>query len=201
MRHRVAKHKLGRTSSHRKALFKNMATGLFRHGRIVTTRQKAKALRPFVERLITLAKKKGLARYRLAIARLGDESVAKKLFDEIAPLYEERSGGYTRILKLPVKRLGDKGENAILELVGYNVDEKKVNPEPVPSRASKKEKRKEKKIAKKPAPAKAGEKESGRAPAAKEVQPAGQEEGGSGDLKGPEKGTSQESASEESRKQ
>ena len=201
MRHRVAKHKLGRTSSHRKALFKNLAASLFRHGRIVTTQQKAKAVRPFVEKLITLGKKKGLARYRLVIARLGDETMAKKLFDEIAPLYDERSGGYTRILKLPEKRLGDKGESAILELVGYNVDEKKVNPEPVAKRASKKEKSKEKKKAKKAKPSKPQKKETAEAASPKEEEAVGGEEGGSPEEQEPEKEPTQESASEERKKE
>jgi len=145
MRHRVAKNKLNRTSSHRKAMFKNMTASLFTHGRIITTVTKAKAVRPFAEKLITLAKKKGLAAYRLTISRLGDETAAKKLFDEIVPLYEDRNGGYTRILKLGETRLGDNAERAIIELVGYDVDEKKVTgetPEKAAAPAGKKPARK-----------------------------------------------------------
>jgi large subunit ribosomal protein L17 len=149
MRHGVVTNKLSRTGAHRKALFKNLAASLFRHGRIVTTLEKAKAVRPFAERLITLARKKGLARYRLVIARLGDEDAAKKLFDEIAPLYDERPGGYTRILKLSEKRLGDKGAQAILELVGYDVEGKAVKEEPLPEKAPSKPKDKKAKAKRK----------------------------------------------------
>jgi large subunit ribosomal protein L17 len=171
MRHRVAKNKLGRTSSHRKALFKNLAASLSRHGRIVTTEQKAKALRPFVEKLITLGKKKGLSRYRLAIARLGDEAMAKKLFDEIAPLYDERSGGYTRILKLAEKRLGDAGSNAVIELVGYDVDGKSLTKEPLPEKRSAKERPKEKKKTRKAKSPKKKAADAGKAEAAKQEEP------------------------------
>jgi len=133
MRHRIVKNKLGRTSSHRRAMFRNMAARLFQHGRLVTTETKAKAVRPFAESLITMAKKRGLARYRRIIARLQDETAAKKLFDEIAPLYENRPGGYTRIIKLPENRLGDNTPRVIFELVGYSLEDKKVVAEETPT--------------------------------------------------------------------
>lgn len=122
MRHRVAGRKLGRSMGHRRALFRNLVTELFRHGRIRTTEAKAKAVRPDAEKLITLAKK-GLSNEdyavharRLAAARLNDPEIVKELFDEIAPRFESRPGGYTRILKLG-PRQGDGAEMVFLELV------------------------------------------------------------------------------------
>ena len=122
MRHRVAGRRLGRSTGHRKALFRNLVTELFRHGRIRTTEAKAKSVRPNAEKLITLAKK-GLREEdyvlharRLAASRLNDPDVVKELFDEIAPRYETRPGGYTRILKLG-PRQGDGAEMVLLELV------------------------------------------------------------------------------------
>jgi len=122
MRHRVAGRRLGRSTGHRKALFRNLVTELFRHGRIRTTEAKAKSVRPNAEKLITLAKK-GLREEdyvlharRLAASRLNDPDVVKDLFDEIAPRYETRPGGYTRILKLG-PRQGDGAEMVLLELV------------------------------------------------------------------------------------
>ena len=95
MRHRVAGRKLQRTSSHRLALFRNMAAALIKHEQITTTTAKAKELRPYVEKLITLAKKGGLSNRRLAHARMLDDTQLKKLFDVLAPRYEDREGGYT----------------------------------------------------------------------------------------------------------
>ncbi len=116
MRHRKAGRKLGRSSGHRKALYRNLITELFRHERIKTTVAKAKAIRPLAEKLITLGKRGDLHARRLAAARLNDPLVVKKLFDELAPRYENRPGGYTRILKLG-RRQGDGAEMAIIELV------------------------------------------------------------------------------------
>ena len=116
MRHRKAGRKLGRSSGHRKALYRNLITELFRHERIKTTEAKAKAIRPLAEKLITLGKRGDLHARRLAAARLNDPLVVKKLFDELAPRYEDRPGGYTRILKLG-RRQGDGAEMAIIELV------------------------------------------------------------------------------------
>jgi large subunit ribosomal protein L17 len=124
MRHRVAGRKLGRSSGHRRALYKNLITDLFRHERIETTEAKARAIRPLAERMITLAKR-GLAdgrpervlhARRLAVARLSDPLIARKLFEVLAPRYEGRPGGYTRIIKLN-RRLGDGAKMAIIELV------------------------------------------------------------------------------------
>ncbi len=117
MRHRKKKGKLSRTSAHRKALVRSLAKELFLHERITTTLEKAKAARPVAERMITLAKKGGLANYRRAVSFLGDKTVAKKLFENIGPRYGERPGGYTRIIRLQKGRLGDNGSRTVLELV------------------------------------------------------------------------------------
>ncbi len=101
MRHRVGHRKLQRTSSHRAALFRNMAAALIKHEQITTTLAKAKELRPYTEKLITLAKKGGLSNRRLAAARLMDDTQLAKLFDVLAERYADRNGGYTRIIKAP----------------------------------------------------------------------------------------------------
>ena len=116
MRHRKSGRKLNRNSSHRKALFSNMAVALFRHELIKTTLPKAKELRGFAERLITLAKKDSVAKRRLAFARLRDRLIVSKLFNELGPRYNERPGGYTRILKCG-HRPGDAAVMAFVELV------------------------------------------------------------------------------------
>jgi large subunit ribosomal protein L17 len=123
MRHRIAGYKLGRSSAQRTALRRNLMTELFRHERIRTTQTKADSIRGAAERLITLAKRgnaagdaKAVHARRLATARLNDPEVVKKLFDDIAPRYAERPGGYTRMLKLG-PRLGDSASIVILELV------------------------------------------------------------------------------------
>lgn len=116
MRHRNSGRQLNRTSSHRKAMFRNMAVSLFRHEIIRTTLAKAKELRRTAEPLITLAKNDSVAKRRLAFARLRDRDIVQKLFGEIAPRYQERPGGYLRILKCGV-RAGDSAPMAIVELV------------------------------------------------------------------------------------
>ncbi len=116
MRHRCAHRKLNRTSSHRKALFKNMAIALLKHETIVTTLPKAKELRKFVEPLITLGKDPKLANRRLAFSRVRDDTIVKKIFDVLGPRYSERQGGYTRILKYGF-RPGDNAPRALMELV------------------------------------------------------------------------------------
>lgn len=162
MRHRNAGKRLGRNASHRLALFRNLSRALITHDRITTTVPKAKELRPFVEKLITLAKKaalvndgtkegkiKALHFIRLAEAKLGpmagtgvydkkndlvpvNETVMKKLFNEIGPRFKDRPGGYTRILKLHTRRLGDAGEQAIIELLKEGETKpKKERPTPV----------------------------------------------------------------------
>lgn len=116
MRHRHAGRHLNRTSSHRKAMFKNMAVSIMRHELIKTTLPKAKELRRVVEPLITLAKVDSVANRRLAFARLRDRKMVTKLFNELGPRYKERPGGYLRILKYGF-RVGDKAPMAIVELV------------------------------------------------------------------------------------
>jgi large subunit ribosomal protein L17 len=117
MRHLKAGRTLGRNASHRAALMRNLARALFEHGRIITTVAKAKEVRPFVEKLITLAKKGTLHARRLAIARLHDKDSVARLFKEIGPRFADRPGGYTRIIKRPERRLGDAGVTAFLELL------------------------------------------------------------------------------------
>lgn len=137
MRHRNAHRKLGRDTSHRTALLRNQAEALLRHERIETTVPKAKELRPYVERLITIAKRgvkandpKGvsLSARRLVMRDVLNETVVTKLFDELAPRFADRPGGYTRILKLGHRR-GDAAEVAQIELVGSEFDPKKAEEE------------------------------------------------------------------------
>lgn len=116
MRHRKTGRKLSRSPSHRKALLKNLASSLILHGRITTTTAKAKELRPYAERLITLAKRGDLHARRIAGRRIEDRDVLGKLFDEVGPRYSERPGGYTRILKLGTRK-GDAADMALIELV------------------------------------------------------------------------------------
>jgi large subunit ribosomal protein L17 len=123
MRHAHAFRKLNRTASHRQALFANMAAALIKHEQIVTTLPKAKALRPVVEKLVTLAKKGDLNSRRLAIARIRDVDMVKKLFDTIGPRYKTRAGGYTRVLKAGF-RFGDNAPQAVIEFVDRDEDAK-----------------------------------------------------------------------------
>jgi len=116
MRHRHSGRKLNRTSSHRKAMFKNMAASLMRHEIIQTTLPKAKELRRVAEPLITLAKEDNVARRRQAFAKLRDREIVTKLFNEIGPRYKERPGGYLRILKNGYRK-GDNAPMAVVELV------------------------------------------------------------------------------------
>ena len=116
MRHRKAGRKLSRTSSHRKAMFRNMAASLFTHEIIRTTLPKAKELRQVAEPLITLSKEDNVARRRLAFARLRDRDVVTKLFNELGPRYQQRPGGYLRILKCGF-RSGDNAPMAYVELI------------------------------------------------------------------------------------
>jgi large subunit ribosomal protein L17 len=130
MRHRVGGRKLQRTSSHRAALFRNMAAALIKHEQITTTTAKAKELRPYVEKLITLAKKGGLSNRRLAHARMLDDTQLKKLFDVIGPRYAGRDGGYTRVIKAGL-RASDAAPIAIIELVDRDVSAKGQDSGPV----------------------------------------------------------------------
>jgi len=124
MRHRNAGRTLGRNASHRLALMRNLTRSLLEHGRIVTTLEKAKEVRPFVEKLITLAKQNTLHARRLALARLRDKAAVAALFKEVAPRFADRPGGYTRVIKRHERRLGDAGRTAFLELLKEG--EKKV---------------------------------------------------------------------------
>ena len=131
MRHRVAGRRLGRTSEHRLAVRRNMVASLFEHETISTTIEKAKEVRAFAEKLITLAKKGTLSARRRAIALLGDRDIVseedgkivkkstiiRKLFSELGPRYLDRQGGYTRIIRLSLRRLGDNGQLVLLQLV------------------------------------------------------------------------------------
>ncbi len=130
MRHRVGGRKLQRTSTHRTALFRNMAAALIKHEQITTTLAKAKELRPYTEKLVTLAKKGGLSNRRLAHARLLDDAQLVKLFDVIAPRYAERAGGYIRIVKAGV-RMSDAADMAIIEFVDRDVSAKGLDSGPV----------------------------------------------------------------------
>jgi large subunit ribosomal protein L17 len=117
MRHNVGLRKLGRTSSHRMALLRNLTTSLFRHERLRTTLPKAKEMRPFAERLITIARRDDLHARRQVLRHITDKEVVKKLFGTLAPRFASRPGGYTRTLKLG-PRNGDGADMAIVELVG-----------------------------------------------------------------------------------
>jgi len=120
MRHSVFGRKLGRTTAHREAMFRNMAVSLIQHGRIRTTLEKAKELRVFAERLVGLGKKDSLHARRLAFNRLRDRDAVQKLFQTIAPAFKDRQGGYTRILKLAT-RLGDAAQLAIIEYLNESM--------------------------------------------------------------------------------
>ncbi|MFC1677593.1 50S ribosomal protein L17 [Planctomycetota bacterium] len=142
MRHRVAGRRLGRDSEHRLAMRRNMVASLFEHETISTTIEKAKEVKPFAEKLITLAKQGTLAARRRAISLLCDrrivsqeegvevehDTVIRKLFSEIGPRYLDRPGGYTRIIRLPLRRLGDNGKVVLLQLVGKDETSKKSTP-------------------------------------------------------------------------
>ncbi|HWJ58401.1 MAG TPA: 50S ribosomal protein L17 [Sphingomicrobium sp.] len=130
MRHRVGGRKLQRTSSHRAALFRNMSAALIKHEQITTTLAKAKELRPYVEKLVTLAKRGGLSNRRLAQSRLMDDAQLTKLFDVIAARYEGRNGGYTRVIKAGI-RISDAAPMAVIEFVDRDVNAKGQDSGPV----------------------------------------------------------------------
>ena len=130
MRHRVGGRKLQRTSAHRAALFRNMAAALIKHEQITTTVAKAKELRPYAEKLITLAKKGGLSNRRLAHARLLDDAQLIKLFDTLAARYAARNGGYTRIVKAGIRQ-SDASPMAIIEFVDRDTSAKGQDSGPV----------------------------------------------------------------------
>jgi large subunit ribosomal protein L17 len=144
MRHQVAGKHLSRTSAHRTALRRNLAASLFEHDTISTTREKARFVQPFVEKLISLAKDGSLHARRRAISLLQDRDICKiedgepvkvgtvihKLFAEIGPRFQDRSGGYTRIIKLPLRRIGDNGQLVLLQLVSEPPAASAVKPAP-----------------------------------------------------------------------
>ena len=134
MRHAVAGRKLNRTSSHRKAMFNNMAAALVKHEQIKTTLPKAKDLRPIVEKLVTLGKKGGLAARRQILASLKDDKLAEKLLTTLADRYKSRAGGYTRVLKAGF-RYGDMASMAIIEFVDRDVSAKGQDSGPVQAKA------------------------------------------------------------------
>ena len=121
MRHRVHGRKLGRTSAHRKALFRNQLSALFTHERIITTVAKAKELRPLAERMVTLAGTGTLPARRKVLTMVPDKEIVRRLFEEIAPRFTDRPGGYTRIMRLG-RRRGDGAELAIIEFVDYDLE-------------------------------------------------------------------------------
>lgn len=130
MRHKLGQRKLNRTSSHRKAMLRNMAAALIKHEQITTTTPKARELRPYVEKLITLAKHGGLSNRRLAHSRLMDDAQERKLFEVLAERYAGRSGGYTRIIKAGI-RASDAAPIAIIELVDRDTSAKGQDSGPV----------------------------------------------------------------------
>ena len=130
MRHGNAHRKLGRTTSHRTAMFANMAASLIKHEQITTTLPKAKELRPVVEKLVTLAKRGDLHARRLAISRVRDQDQVRKLFDVIGPRYAERQGGYIRIMKAGFRH-GDDAPMAVIEFVDRDPTEKGKDSGPV----------------------------------------------------------------------
>lgn len=130
MRHKVGGRKLNRTSSHRKALLRNMSAALIKHEQITTTLPKARELRPYLEKLITLAKHGGLSNRRLAHARLLDDAQEKKLFEVLAARYADRQGGYTRVIKAGI-RASDAAPMAVIELVDRDTSAKGQDSGPV----------------------------------------------------------------------
>lgn len=130
MRHGAAHRKLGRTTSHRTAMFANMAASLIKHEQITTTLPKAKELRPFVEKLVTLAKKGDLHARRQAISQVRDVPQVGKLFETLGPRYSERNGGYIRIMKAGFRH-GDNAPMAVIEFVGRDVEAKGKDSGPV----------------------------------------------------------------------
>ena len=130
MKHNITHRKLNRTSSHRKALLMNLSNALIKHEQITTTLPKAKELRPFVEKIITLGKKGDLESRRKAVSILQDLKNTKKIFDIFADRYKERSGGYTRIIKLG-NRFGDNAPTAVIELIDRNEEAKGLDSGPV----------------------------------------------------------------------
>jgi len=157
MKHRVAGRKLGRTSMHKTALLRNLSTELFRHERIRTTLMKAKELRPFAEKLITLSKRETLHARRLVLRDIHDKDVVSKMFDTISSRFAQRPGGYTRIIKLGPRR-GDNAEMALIELIGAEIGKKSAVTPPAGAGATAETAGKKEAKGKSPAKAKAEKK-------------------------------------------
>jgi large subunit ribosomal protein L17 len=138
MRHGMSGRKLNRTSSHRKAMFANMAAALIKHEQITTTLPKAKDLRPVVEKLITLGKRGDLHARRQAVAKIRDLAMVKKLFEVLGPRYKERNGGYTRVLKAGF-RYGDSAPVAVIEFVDRDEAAKGLDSGPTPEKRAEQE--------------------------------------------------------------
>jgi len=130
MKHNIKHRKLNRTSSHRKALLMNLSNALIKHEQITTTLSKAKELRPFIEKVVTLGKKGDLSSRRKTMSILQDEKMTKKIFDTLADRYSDRKGGYTRIIKLG-NRFGDNAPTAVIEFVDRDEDVKGLDSGPV----------------------------------------------------------------------
>lgn len=130
MKHNIKQRKLNRTSSHRKALLMNLSNSLIKHEQITTTLPKAKELRPFIEKLISLGKKGDLASRKKSISILQDEKMSKKLFNTLADRYKDRNGGYTRIVKLG-NRYGDNAPTAVIEFIDRDEDAKGLDSGPI----------------------------------------------------------------------
>ena len=142
MKHRIKGKKLNRTSSHRKALFKNMAQAIIKHEQIITTLPKAKTMKPIIDKLITLGKKGSLHAKRQAFSQLRDNNMVSKLFGDLATRYAERQGGYSRVLKAGY-RYGDAAAMAVLELVDRNEDARGQDSGPVQDNNSEEDEPKE----------------------------------------------------------
>ena len=142
MKHKIKGKKLNRTSSHRKALFKNMAQAIIKHEQIITTLPKAKTMKPIVDKLITLAKKGSLHARRQAFSKLRDDKMVTKLFGTLASRYADRTGGYTRVLKAGF-RYGDSAAMAVIELVDRDEDARGKDSGPVQSKIENTEEPKE----------------------------------------------------------
>jgi large subunit ribosomal protein L17 len=166
MRHRSAHRKLGRKTEHRISLLRNLAASLISHGRIHTTEAKAKELRPFVEKLVTLGKRDSLHARRHALSILPQREVVTRLFSDVSPRFSERPGGYTRILKL-AHRQGDGASMAFIEFVDYKFEGAPAAPGGKGEKAEKKKPEKESKPAAKET--EAGEEAAAKAPKAKKA--------------------------------
>lgn len=138
MRHRLKGKKLNRTSSHRKALLKNLSQALIKHEQIITTLVKAKTLKPYFDKLVTIGKKGDLHSKRQAISKIGDPKLVNKLFDTLAKRYENRNGGYSRVLKAGF-RYGDSAPMAVIELVDKDENARGQDSGPVQELKTKKE--------------------------------------------------------------